>query len=164
MSLRFLLMATTFAVIGVAGFSDGPISAQAPSASVPASGAPGIPSSFLVQPSELVQMIQAQEKPVVLQVGSHVLYAEAHLAGAEYIGAAGSPAGITALQDRLSKLSKDQLIVIYCGCCPWVRCPNIRPAYEQLHAMGFTRVKVLYVENNFGKDWVDKGYPSEKGR
>jgi thiosulfate/3-mercaptopyruvate sulfurtransferase len=155
MSLRFLQMAITAAVIGFT---------QQPSAPPTANSAAGIPAPVLIQPSELRQLIQAQEKPVVLQVGSHVLYAEAHLAGAEYVGAAGSPAGITALRERLSKLSKDQLIVIYCGCCPWGRCPNIRPAFEQLHAMGFTRVRALYVEDNFGKDWVDKGYPTDKGR
>jgi len=32
-----------------------------------------------------------------------------------------------------------------------------------LHAMGFTHVKVLYIANNFGADWVDKGYPVAKG-
>jgi hypothetical protein len=29
--------------------------------------------------------------------------------------------------------------------------------------MGFSNVKVLYVANNFGTDWVDKGYPTVKG-
>ena len=29
--------------------------------------------------------------------------------------------------------------------------------------MGFTNVKVLYLANNFGADWVDKGYPVAKG-
>jgi thiosulfate/3-mercaptopyruvate sulfurtransferase len=164
MPLRLPLLAITVAVIGLTGFSHGSTRAQEAPASTAADGAPGIPSSFLIQPSELAQMVQAQQKPVILQVGSHVLYAEAHMAGAEYIGAAKSPEGIAALQERLSKLSKDQVIVIYCGCCPWVRCPNIRPAYEQLHAMGFKNVKVLYVENNFGKDWVDHGYPTDKGR
>jgi thiosulfate/3-mercaptopyruvate sulfurtransferase len=32
-----------------------------------------------------------------------------------------------------------------------------------LQAMGFTNVKILYISNNFGSDWVDKGYPTEKG-
>jgi thiosulfate/3-mercaptopyruvate sulfurtransferase len=164
MSLRCLHMAITAAMIGFAGSSDRPVSAQQPSASPPASSNATIPSSVLLQPDELRQMMQAKEKPLVLQVGSHVLYAEAHFPGSEYIGAAGSASGIAALRDRLSKLSKDQLILIYCGCCPWGRCPNIRPAYEQLHAMGFTRVRALYVEDNFGKDWVDKGYPTDKGR
>jgi len=29
--------------------------------------------------------------------------------------------------------------------------------------MGFTNVKVLYIADNFGADWVDKGYPTAKG-
>jgi hypothetical protein len=29
--------------------------------------------------------------------------------------------------------------------------------------MGFTNVKALYLANNFGADWADKGYPVEPG-
>jgi hypothetical protein len=29
--------------------------------------------------------------------------------------------------------------------------------------MGFANVKVLYLANNFGADWADKGYPVEQG-
>jgi len=109
-------------------------------------------------------MLRASEKPLVLQIGSHVLYAEAHVPGSEYVGAAGTSAGQQALRERVSSLKKDQLIVVYCGCCPWGRCPNIRPAYEQLQSLGFTHVKALYLPDNFGTDWVDKGYPTTKGR
>jgi hypothetical protein len=28
--------------------------------------------------------------------------------------------------------------------------------------MGFSNVKVLYIANNFGTDWLDKGYPTVK--
>jgi hypothetical protein len=28
--------------------------------------------------------------------------------------------------------------------------------------MGFTNVKVLYIAQNFGADWVNKGYPVEQ--
>ena len=35
---------------------------------------------------------------------------------------------------------------------------NIAAAYGALHAMGFTRVKVLYIADNFGDDWVKRGY------
>jgi thiosulfate/3-mercaptopyruvate sulfurtransferase len=163
MSFRVFHVAITAIVIGLAGSSDRPIHAQQPPPSAAAASS-AIPSSALLQPNELVQMMRAQEKPLVLQVGSHVLFAEAHIPGSEYAGPTGSSAGIASLRDRVSGIRKDQLIVIYCGCCPWVRCPNIRPAYEQLQAMGFTRVRALYIENNFGKDWVDKGYPIEKGR
>jgi hypothetical protein len=39
----------------------------------------------------------------------------------------------------------------------------MHPAYKTLHSLGFTNVKALYVTNNFGADWVDKGYPTAKG-
>ena len=123
-----------------------------------------IPSSILLQPNELVELLRMPEKPLILQVGSHVLYAEAHIPGSEYVEAAGTNTGIQALRERVSGVKKDQFIVLYCGCCPWDRCPNIRPAYEQLHALGFTHVRALYLADNFGTDWVDKGYPTAKGR
>jgi thiosulfate/3-mercaptopyruvate sulfurtransferase len=46
---------------------------------------------------------------------------------------------------------------------PFGYCPNIRPAFVALHGMGFTRLRVLVMPNNFSSDWVDKGYPVEKG-
>jgi thiosulfate/3-mercaptopyruvate sulfurtransferase len=130
----------------------------------PAETPANIPPQALLQPAELVQMLNTSTKPLVLQTGSHVLYAEAHIAGAEYAGPAGTAAGIEALRARVAGLNKDTLIVIYCGCCPWSRCPNIKPAYQQLQALGFTNVKALYLAENFGTDWVEKGYPVAKGR
>jgi hypothetical protein len=29
--------------------------------------------------------------------------------------------------------------------------------------MGFTNVKALYLADNFGADWADRGYPVEHG-
>ena len=49
--------------------------------------------------------------------------------------------------------------MIYCGCCPWVRCPNIKPTIDPLHDMGFTRVKAVYLADSFKTDWIDHGYP-----
>jgi hypothetical protein len=125
-----------------------------------------IPAAQLLQPAELVQILRSsgKEKPLIFQVGSRVLYAEAHIPGSEYVGAAGQDSGLQALRDRVKGLNRDKFLVIYCGCCPWNKCPNIRPAYRQLYALGFTRVKVLYLADNFGTNWVDKGYPVTKGR
>ena len=89
---------------------------------------------------------------------------QAHIPGAEYIGAASSPQGMQALRTRVKPLAKNTSIVLYCGCCPWSHCPNVRPAYNQLHKAGFSNVKVLYIADNFGTDWVDKGYPTIKGQ
>ncbi len=130
-----------------------------------ASSAAGIPSDRLMQPGELAGMLQkAGQSPLILQVGSHVLFAEAHIPGAEYAGPGGQEGGLEALRDRVRNTSRDQSIIIYCGCCPWGKCPNIKPAYQELLSLGFTGVRVLYIANNFGTDWVAKGYPTAKGR
>jgi hypothetical protein len=125
-----------------------------------------IPQAQLLQPEELNRLLQTKnaEKPLILHVGSHVLFAESHIKGSEYAGAGSQPAGLSQLQQRVAALSRKTFIVLYCGCCPWNRCPNVRPAFKQLHDMGFTRVKVLYLADNFGADWVNKGYPVEQGR
>ena len=130
------------------------------------SGAAAIPIADLMQPADLAQLLNSPigSKPLVLQVGSHVLYAEAHIPGAEYVGAGGQDEGLQALQARVVRLERTHFIVLYCGCCPWSRCPNIQPAYQKMRTLGFTHVKVLYIANNFGADWVDKGYPVAKGR
>jgi hypothetical protein len=127
--------------------------------------ADAIPAAHLLRPADLAQRLTSPgaEKPLILQVGSRVLFSEAHIPGSEYVGAAGQEAGLHALEDRVKKLDRSRLVVIYCGCCPWPKCPNIRRAYERLVDMGFTRVQVLYIAENFGTDWVDKGFPIAKG-
>lgn len=118
-------------------------------------------------PEELVAILNAKSskapKPLLLQVGSHMLYLQAHIPGSEYVGQGNTADGLWHLANRVSKLPKNTAIVLYCGCCPWNHCPNVNPAYEALEKLGFTNVKVLYIANNFGMDWVDKGYPVAKG-
>jgi len=128
--------------------------------------AASIPSAALIQPDQLNRLLHAQgaEKPMVLQVGSRIMYAEAHIPAAEYAGPASQPDGLKRLRDRVAPLHRKTPIVIYCGCCPWDRCPNIAPAYRLLHDMGFSRLSVLYLADNFGTDWVSKGFPVEQGQ
>ena len=120
-----------------------------------------------VTPEELAGVLNAKSsklpKPLVLAVGPHMLYVQAHIPGSEYMGQGNTPEGQRRLSERVSKLEKKAPIVLYCGCCPWSHCPNVKPAYEALQKMGFTNVTVLYIANNFGVDWVDKGYPVAKG-
>ena len=128
--------------------------------------ATSIPSSHLINPEELVKFLQATqgEKPLMLQVGSYALYAQAHIPGSEYVGPVTSEAGMQQLHRQVDSLPKKKFIVLYCGCCPWTHCPNVKPADDALRAMGFTNVKVLYIAHNFGADWVEKGYPVAKGQ
>ncbi|MGA9673528.1 MAG: rhodanese-like domain-containing protein [Terracidiphilus sp.] len=125
-----------------------------------------IPVAQVIQPEVLRHLLQigGVDRPLILQVGSHLLYAEAHIPGSEYAGQGSQPSGLQQLQNRVSSLSRKKPIVFYCGCCPWTRCPNLAPAFEKLHEMGFTNVKVLYLADNFGADWANKGYPVEEGR
>lgn len=119
----------------------------------------------IIQPEELVSSLRLTKgsRPLIIQVGFRVLYVQAHILGSEYVGPASSADGIRQLRNRVESLPRTQSIVLYCGCCPWDRCPNVNPAYKELSAMGFNNVKVLYIANNFGTDWVDKGYPVAKG-
>jgi hypothetical protein len=175
--MKFVCAFSIFIVlIAVVGFSAINVSAQR-SADVN-SGAPtsaksrvtstqssAVGGPQLIQPEELVNILKSPRgpKPLVIQVGFHVLYVQAHIPRSEYIGPASSAEGIRQLRKRVEALPRTQSIVLYCGCCPWDKCPNINPAYKELRAMGFTNVRVLYIADNFGKDWVEKGYPVAKG-
>ena len=125
-----------------------------------------IPQSQLIQPDVLNRMVMAGgvQKPVVLQVGSHVMYSQAHIAGAMYAGPGSDAGGLQSLRNTVKAMPRNKFIVLYCGCCPWSHCPNVGPAYKTLHDLGFTNVKVLYLANNFGDDWVNKGYRVERGQ
>lgn len=117
-----------------------------------------------ISAADLVKVMQGSgPKPLIFQVGPQRLFRYAHVRGAEYVGAASEPAGIAALDKRVKGLKKSTAIVIYCGCCPWVHCPNVGPAYAELTKLGFKNVKALYLPSNFKFDWEDKGYPTERG-
>ena len=124
-----------------------------------------IPTNQLIQAEELNRELHnsAPDRPLVLQVGSRVLFDQAHIAGSEYAGPGSQDEGLKNLQSRVNSLPRNRFIVLYCGCCPWNRCPNVEPAFKLLLGMGFTHVKVLYIAENFGTDWVQKGYPVERG-
>ena len=127
--------------------------------------AASIPKANLVQPADLAASLKnaSIQKPLLLHVGVHILYMQAHIPGSEYAGPASEEAGLQLLRDRVAKLPKGTQIVIYCGCCPWSDCPNIAAAYDALHALGFKQVKALYIASNLGTNWIDKGYPITKG-
>jgi thiosulfate/3-mercaptopyruvate sulfurtransferase len=126
--------------------------------------ASAIPATALMNSEDVLKVIQSgKEKPLMIQVGSHVLYAQAHIPGSEYVGPASTDAGLQQLRQRVNSLPRAKMVVLYCGCCPWGHCPNVKPAYDALNAMGFKNLKVIYIPNNFGADWVDKGYPTARG-
>ena len=153
LSLLFIGLSAFFTSAASAQFSPAPQSATT------------IPDSKLIQPAQLNTLLTSADHsrlPLILQVGSHTFFAQAHITGSQYAGPGSQPAGLELLEKAVASQHKDKFIVIYCGCCPWNRCPNVGPAYKRLTDLGYTNVKVLYMANNFGDDWVGKGYPTEK--
>ncbi len=95
-------------------------------------------------------------KPVVLNIGP-----VQQIKGAISMGPASSSSNFEKLKRELAKLPKDKEIVIYCGCCPFQRCPNVRPAFELLKQMKFTNAKLLNLPTSLEENWISKGYPME---
>lgn len=109
----------------------------------------------LMQPTELAQLIQQKKPlPIILSIGPGAL-----ISHSIDIGPTQEKAGLDKLKKQLSTLSKDTAIVVYCGCCPFEHCPNVRPAIQALKDMHFTNYKLLNLEHNIKKDWIDKDYP-----
>jgi len=119
----------------------------------------------VMTPEQLARQLSDPKAPraLVVCVGFRFLYDGAHVPGSVYIGPGRESKGIEALREWARRARRDQEVVLYCGCCPWSECPNIRPAFRVLSAMRFTRLKVLQIDNSFARDWVAKGFPTEKG-
>jgi rhodanese-related sulfurtransferase len=116
----------------------------------------------LIQPRELATQMESKgARPAVFYVGPNVLYRSKHIPGSVYAGPGSNATGLALLKQEADQLPRDREIVIYCGCCPWDRCPNVKPAIEMLTEMGFTKVKALFLETGFKPDWIDKGYAVE---
>lgn len=100
--------------------------------------------------------------PLILHVGFPVLYRASHIAGSQFAGPGSKPEGLEMLKKAVAGQPLSREIVLYCGCCPWDKCPNVRPAFAALRELGYTRVKVMVVPENLKADWTDKGFPVEK--
>jgi thiosulfate/3-mercaptopyruvate sulfurtransferase len=113
----------------------------------------------LMAPAVLAAVINdpAAKKPVIICIGPGAL-----IKGSVDIGPTKEKANLEKLRKELDRLPKDSDIVIYCGCCPFEHCPNIRPAFTLLNEMKFTNGHLLNIEHNIRTDWVDKGYPQAK--
>ena len=122
-----------------------------------------IPEADLISAQDLAKILQSpqRERPLLIYVGFRFPYTQAHIPGSIFLGPAANQAVVQQLQKHMEALPRDGFIVVYCGCCPWSHCPNVKPAYEALHNMGFKKLKVLYIPDNLGTDWVNKGYPVE---
>ena len=119
----------------------------------------------VMTPEQLAGQLSDPKAPraLVVCVGFKFHYAGAHVPGSVYVGPGRESKGIEALREWARRVRRDKEVVLYCGCCPWSECPNIRPAFRVLSAMRFTRLKVLRIDKSFAQDWVAKGFPIAKG-
>jgi rhodanese-related sulfurtransferase len=118
-----------------------------------------------VTPADFAKELAAAsgpDAPVVVCTAPPFLYRVAHIPGAVLHGPASSSEALSSLKAWAEALPRTTNIVIYCGCCPLAQCPNLAPAYAALKGLGFTRVRVLLIQNNFKTDWVDPGFPYER--
>jgi thiosulfate/3-mercaptopyruvate sulfurtransferase len=113
-------------------------------------------SKQLMAPADLAAIIKDpnSQKPVIFCVGPGAL-----IKGSVDEGPAKEKENLEKLKKDLAKLPRDTDIVIYCGCCPFEHCPNIRPAFSLLNEMKFRNGRLLNLEHNIRTDWVAKGYP-----
>lgn len=102
-------------------------------------------------------------RPQLLHVGFAPLFRSGHIPGSRYVGPGNRADGIARLGKALAAIPAGAPVVLYCGCCPWQDCPNVRPAFAAAKASGHTNVRVLHVAGNLERDWIDRGLPSEKG-
>ena len=112
--------------------------------------------SQLMPTKELADQINTAGKhqPLIINIGP-----QAVIKGSVDVGPGKEKTNIKALEKMLAKQDKNKEVVIYCGCCPFEKCPNIRPAFNQLKELGFTNAKLLNIPQNIKVDWIDKGYP-----
>ena len=111
-------------------------------------------ASQLVEPSNLAAQIQAKQNPIIISVGPTAI-----IPGSYAVGMTGKSENIDKFKKYLAGISKDKEIIIYCGCCPFEHCPNVRPAFSLLNSLGYTNHKLLNLSNNIRTDWINKGYP-----
>jgi len=114
----------------------------------------------LVYPADLAKTLNdpAVKKPVIICVGPVDL-----IKGAVKTSEATSTLkGMEDFKYLVSKHAKDKEIIVYCGCCKFKTCPNIKPPFEYLEEAGYKNAKVLYLPTDLSADWIEKGYPLEE--
>ena len=85
---------------------------------------------------------------------------DAVIKGSVDIGPTQEEANLAKLKNYLKQVPRDKKVVLYCGCCPFDKCPNIRPAFLALNKMGFKNAELLNIPKNIKVDWIDKDYPT----
>lgn len=108
----------------------------------------------LMPPADLAARIRNGSEPLVICVGPSGL-----ITGSVEVGPTRDSVNLDKLKALLAKEDRNREVVIYCGCCPFLHCPNVRPAFSLLIAMHFIHARLLDLSHNIRMDWIDHGYP-----
>ncbi len=109
----------------------------------------------LMPPAELAAVIKSNKNlPLIINIGPRPT-----IPHSVNVGMVNNKNGIASLKKVLSKTDRKAKVVVYCGCCPYEHCPNVRPAIQTLKTMGFSNFYLLDLPQNIRKDWINKGYP-----
>lgn len=110
----------------------------------------------LMPPEELAQLLihSPEQAPLILSIGPG-----GGIKNSVEFGAVSNTNNLEKFSGYISKLPKNTYLVIYCGCCPFEHCPNIRPAFNELMKQHFSNAKLLNLSHNLKVDWIDKNYP-----
>ena len=110
-----------------------------------------------MEPAELSSIIKENKPiPVIFSIGPGAI-----IPHSKDIGMIKEAENMAKFKVELASLPKDTQIVVYCGCCPYEHCPNVRPAIQLLKDMKFINYKLLDLPHNIKIDWVNKGYPTQ---
>ncbi len=111
-----------------------------------------------MEPAALAKTLEAKKDlPLVISVGPGAL-----IPNSVDIGPGSEAENISGLKALIATKKKADKVVVYCGCCPFDRCPNVRPAIAALKDAGFTNYYLLNLKTNLKTDWIDKGFPTVK--
>lgn len=115
----------------------------------------------LLQPADLALTLRNKKskQPAIFNIG-----VVEDIQGAKNVGAASKKENLDKLKNSLQSLPRTTMVVIYCGCCPFDKCPNIRPAFSLMKKMGFSNGKLLNLPANLKQDWISKGYPMQSSK
>jgi hypothetical protein len=115
----------------------------------------------LLEPADLAARLKdiAANPPLIICVGPSGV-----VKGSVETGPARDARNLDSLKRLLTREDRRRQVVIYCGCCPFKNCPNVRPAFSLLLSMGFKDPRLLDLSHNIKVDWIDKGYPVTASR
>ncbi|HYK76175.1 MAG TPA: rhodanese-like domain-containing protein [Daejeonella sp.] len=113
-------------------------------------------NSQLMDPADLAAILRNPKaaQPLIYNIG-----VVDDIKGAKHLGASSEKANLEKFRKVLQTLPKNTNLVVYCGCCPFDKCPNIRPAFKLLNEMGFSHARLLNLPVNLKTNWISKGYP-----